>query len=388
MFTRLFKYLIPSKTHSLSTATRERYGVAAGIVGVVCNLILFAIKLPAGILSGSISIQSDAFNNLSDMGSSITAIIGSKIAAQQPDREHPFGHGRMEYIASLMISFIILFVGLELLISSARSFFNPEPIYTSLLSTIILIVSIVIKLGMYLYNRALGNAIASGVLLATATDSRNDVVITTAVLICSWLDPYINFPIDAVTGTIVSFFILFSGFSIAKDTINQLLGAKADPQLAEKIEQYALEGRNILGMHDLVIHEYGPGRIMASAHVEVPHNIQLVEIHEDIDAIEQQIKQELGVDIVIHCDPMSINDAQAEMARKQLEQVINSIDPRLSTHDFRITHVHQHINLIFDLSVPFEFTAQQRMRTVRHISIEMRDINPKYRCVIRIDDPI
>ncbi len=284
---------------------RKRYGVLGGSLGLLCNALLFLIKLFSGITTNSLAVISDAFNNLSDMGASAVSVIGAKLSSRKADTGHPYGHGRGEYISALMVAFLIILVGVELLKNSIAEIISPKPVVMNSLSLILLLISILIKLWMWSYNRYMGKAIDSGVLLATAKDSINDVIATSTVVLSAALSPFLEFPVDGVISTAVSLLVLWSGFSVAKDTIDTLLGRNPEENLREQIEAMVLESDMVIGMHDLMVHDYGPGRIIASVHAEVPASLSLIDCHEVIDKIEKRILEELNVDIVIHMDPIS-----------------------------------------------------------------------------------
>ena len=282
---------------------RESYGVLAGMLGIACNIFLFALKLTIGLVTNSIAVISDAFNNLSDTGSSVVAILGAKMSNRPPDKEHPYGHGRSEYIASLVVSFLIFAVGLELLRTSFDKLIHGGEAQFSLVSTIILAVSILVKLWMFSYNRYIASAINSSINRATAYDSLNDVAATGAVVAGTVLGRFTSFPVDAALGLAISCLIMYTGFSVAKDSIDSLLGSSPDPEIAERINSIVLEGKYIEGAHDLRVHDYGPGRALASIHAEVTDEASIVDIHWEIDRIEKRIEKELGVNMVIHVDP-------------------------------------------------------------------------------------
>jgi len=283
---------------------REKYGVLSGVLGIICNLILFSLKLFVGLLINSIAVISDAFNNITDLGSSVVTIFGSKLSNRPPDEGHPHGHGRYEYIAPLVIAFIIFGVGLETFRTSIEKIVNPERIEFNFQTGIILIFSILIKLWMYSYNKYIGEKINSSANKATAHDSLNDVIATSSVLLGMMLEPYVSFPVDGILGLLISIVIIYSAFSIAKDSVSLLLGSSPDPELVDKIERLILENSNIKGIHRLIVHDYGPNKIMASVHAEVSSKANIVDIHSEVDRIEKRIKDELNVDIVIHMDPI------------------------------------------------------------------------------------
>ncbi len=286
------------------SSVRESYGILAGVIGVVCNIFLFAVKLIIGLTMNSIAITSDAFNNLSDTGSSLVAIIGAKLSGRDADQEHPFGHGRFEYIASLIISFIIVLVGFELLKSSFDKILHPEALSFNLILMVILILSVFIKVWMYSYNRYIGKVINSSVNRANASDSLNDVIATSAVIITTILGRFVNFPLDGIAGVIVSLLIMYTGYGVAKDTVNVLLGMSPSEELVARIHEIIDSNEHIVGSHDLKVHDYGPGRTIASIHTELSDQIDIVKAHTIIDALEKLIMAELCIDIVIHVDPI------------------------------------------------------------------------------------
>lgn len=284
---------------------RESYGVLSGILGILCNLFLFGLKLSIGMVLNSIAIISDAFNNLSDMGTSVIAIFGVKMSNSLPDEEHPFGHGRIEYISSLIVSFIIIMVGIELFKVSINKIINPEKVIFNLMLILILVLSILVKIWMFSYNNYIGNKINSGINKATAVDSLNDVVATFAVIISMFVQNIVNAPIDGFVGVLVSLLIIYTGFNISKDTVNVLLGQSPSEETVEKICSFIDYNENIVGIHDLRIHDYGPGRSIASVHVDILDSLELVYAHSIVDKIEKNIMNEMGIDIVIHIDPVT-----------------------------------------------------------------------------------
>jgi len=288
---------------------RESYGVLAGVLGIICNVFLFGLKLALGFITNSIAVTSDAFNNLSDTGTSVVAILGAKLSNRPPDDEHPYGHGRLEYIASLVVSFIILVFGLNLLKSSFDKILNRQEAQFSTLSLAILAASILVKVWMFSYNSYVARTISSGINKAAASDSLNDIVATSAVVAGSVLGRYTTFPVDGVLGLVISGLIMYTGYGAAKEAVDSLLGMLHDPEIAAKISAIILQGSEIEGAHDLKIHDYGPGRTAASIHVEVANDVGIVEIHTEIDRLERRIHDELGVNIVIHMDPEGTVDA-------------------------------------------------------------------------------
>ena len=382
----LIKKFIKDYENVNDKKVREAYGILGGLLGVICNIVLFLIKLTIGLLLNSIAIISDAVNNLSDIGSSLVTIVGSKLSNRHPDKEHPFGHGRFEYISSLIVSFIIMIVGFELFKSSISKIIHPEKMHFSLLLTAILCLSILVKIWMYIYNQYLGKKINSSVLIAVSHDSLNDVIATSAVIFSTILGHFVNFPIDGIVGLIVSGLVIYTGFGIAKDTVGVLLGTPPTPELVDEISNIITSGEGIIGVHDLIVHDYGPGRVMASAHAEVPDDINIVKIHEVIDNTEQKIETELGIHIVIHMDPLSVNCERTNEVRKLVIDTVNEINPLFSIHDFRMTDGENKINLIFDLAIPCDIPDSERQKAVDAISQKLCDKDERYNMVIKIDN--
>ena len=333
-------------------AVRERYGVLSGGVGIFLNLLLSLGKFFAGVVTGSIAVTADAFNNLSDAGSSVVTLVGFKLAGQKADDGHPFGHGRIEYLAGLLVSLLILMVGVELGKTSIEKIIQPEEVAFSILSVGILVCSILIKLWMSLFNRKLGKRIHSAAMQATATDSLSDVVATSAVLAGTLIGHLAHVSIDGWIGVVVAVFILRAGWGAAKDTLNPLLGTAPDPELVKAIQQLVLSHEQVVGMHDLVIHDYGPGRRMCSFHAEVPEGDDIMEAHDAIDHIEREIQEKFGIETTAHMDPIATGDSEVVRLREQVSELVREIDPDMSIHDFRLTRGPRHSNLIFDVVVP------------------------------------
>ncbi len=382
----LISKCIKNHQATCDSSVRMAYGKLAGLLGIVGNFLLFALKLLAGILGGSVAVLTDAFNNLSDMGSSVVSLIGTTAAGRHADEEHPFGHGRFEYVASLIVSFIIILVGFELLKTSAAKIFHYEPLTFSWLSVGILLFSIVAKLWLSFANRHIGNKIQSVVILAAAQDSLNDVYATGAVLVSMFLGLFIKAPIDGIMGVIISVLIMFTGYGIARDTITILLGTSPDPLMAEEICRMILEPECISGVHDLIIHDYGPGRCMASVHAEVPEDGDIVHIHEIIDEIEKKIQKELGVHVVIHMDPISVSDERICATRSLVMSCVQGLNPAFSIHDFRMTDGAHCINLIFDLEVPFDILPAEREQLAGRINAILKEKDPRYNAVVQVEN--
>lgn len=304
MIRLLIKNFIKDSENVSDKNVRESYGVLSGVLGIICNIFLFVLKLTLGLFINSIAVISDAFNNLSDLGTAVIAIFGAKLSNRPPDKEHPHGHGRYEYISSLVVSFVIFAVGLKLLGSSFDKIINPQKVLFNAVTILLLLVSVLMKLWMFSYNRYIGKVINSSVNRAAALDSLNDVFATSGVILGTFIGSFTNFPVDGIMGIIISLLIMYTGFNVAKDSVNLLLGALPETEVIMKINELVLSGKNIKGVHDLKIHDYGPGRITASIHAEVSDNVNIVEIHSEIHDIEMKVKEELGIDMVIHMDPV------------------------------------------------------------------------------------
>ncbi len=369
-----------------SEELRKKCGVFYGILGIFLNLVLFIIKFSAGLLTGAISVTADAFNNLSDAGSSIITLLGFRLAAKEPDADHPFGHGRSEYISGFIISLLILLVGFELGKSSLEKIFSPETVEFSLVSIIILVVSVLIKLYMAYYNYFVGKKINSSAMKATATDSLTDSVSTTVVLICMLVSYFTELQIDAYCGLAVSGFILFSGLRSAKETISPLLGQTATPEFVSMIDSTVKECPYVCGIHDLIVHDYGPGRRMISLHAEVPADSNLLEVHDAIDNIEKKLRETLHCDAVIHMDPVQYGDSAVAETREKISDIIKSVDERITIHDFRMVIGSTHTNLIFDAVIPYDIKMSDN-EIKETISKKITEADSHYRAVIEIDRP-
>lgn len=367
------------------SALRQAYGQLCGAVGIGLNLLLFAGKLFAGTISGSIAITADAFNNLSDAGSSVVTLLGFRLAGRKPDPEHPFGHGRMEYISGLAVAGLILLMGVELGKSSLKKILSPEEIVSSPLVLAILAVSVAVKLYMFYYNRSIGKKIKSAAMSATATDSLSDAVSTTAVLIATLVGQFTGLNIDGWVGLLVALFILFSAYKAAKETLSPLLGQTPDPEFVDRIEQIVLSYPEVLNIHDLIVHDYGPGRMMISLHAEVSADGDLLQLHDVIDNAEHRLKKELGCMAVIHMDPIITNDAHTDALRMAVAEKVKTIDPRLTIHDFRTVSGPTHTNLIFDVVVPYDvkLTADE---VRRRIGALVKELDENYFAVVQVDN--
>lgn len=352
MVSLLSKIFIKNRDDITNPAVRKAYGSLCSALGITLNVLLFAGKYAAGLISGSIAITADAFNNLSDAGSSAISLIGFRLAGKKPDPDHPFGHGRLEYISGLCVAALILVMGVELLISSVEKIISPEPVENGLLPAIILIVSIGVKVYMSLYNRAIGKKISSSAMLATATDSLSDSVATAVVLLSMLVSYLFSVNIDGYAGVLVALFILFAGVGVARDTLSPLLGQAPDPELVRKIEDIVMARDEIIGMHDLVVHDYGPGRLMISLHAEVDGRGDIFELHDAVDVVERTLAQKLGCEATIHMDPVVCDDERVDAERARLLEIIAELGDVLSIHDFRMVAGPSHTNLVFDAVIP------------------------------------
>ena len=383
----LLSRFVYRRAHGDGMETRTQLTFFAGILGILCNLFLFALKLVIGMLAGSVAITSDAFNNLSDAGSSLVAAISARLAGQKPDAEHPWGHGRLEYIASLIVSFLILFVGVELLRSSFSGLFSAAAPTFSPIALILLGASVLVKLWMWSYNRYIASLTDAAVLRAAAADSLGDALSSSVVILSAVVGMLlpIRIPLDAIMGMLVSLMILKCGWSIARETVDLLLGAPADKETTDALAEILMSGDGIIGYHDLLVHDYGPGRKFASVHAEIPDTADIRHAHEVVDALEVRMFRELGITAVIHTDPITVGNDFVDGLRQSVKEIIAAVNPALSMHDFRITDGENRINLIFDLLVPFSLTAEDSVRAVEEIRRRIGALDPRFRTVIKID---
>ena len=363
---------------------RKAYGVLCGAAGIGLNILLFLGKFFAGTLAGSIAITADAFNNLSDAGSSFVTMLGFQLAGQKPDSDHPFGHGRIEYLSGLGVSLLILLMGFELAKSSIAKIIHPEPVEFDLLVLAILAVSIAVKLYMFFYNPRLGKQLNPSAMLATATDSLSDSVATTAVLVATLVGHFSGLMIDGWAGILVALFILWSGFNAAKDTINPLLGTPPTHEFVEEIKTLVMAHPAIIGIHDLIVHDYGPGRVMISLHAEVSAAGNVLDIHDEIDNVEKELQEKLGCHAVIHMDPVVIDDGVTADTRKRVQALVHCIDDQISIHDFRMVAGPTHTNVIFDAVVPFGFRLTDD-EVAKKIQEAVRALDGNYYAVVTVE---
>ena len=363
---------------------RRAYGVLCGCVGILLNIFLFALKLLAGTLSKSIAITADAINNLSDAGSSFITLIGFRFAGKKPDVDHPFGHGRFEYISGFVVSMAIIMMGFELVKSSVSKILHPADIDMGMVSVIILVVSILVKLYMAYFNRRIGKKINSSAMKATSVDSLSDACATFVVLVSMIVIRISGLNIDGYVGVLVSLFIFYAGYNAAKDTIDPLLGKNPDPEFVESIKNIVMSHDNVVGIHDMVVHDYGPGRVMVSLHAEVPGDGDIFELHDAIDHIERELTEELGCSAVIHMDPIETNNEIVNALREKVNDGVVLLIEGASIHDFRMVQGPTHTNLIFDVVVPYGVKESDE-QVKEKISKMVQIIDETYFTVINID---
>ena len=367
-----------------SEETRRKYGLLCGAVGIFLNLILFALKIFVGTLTGSVAVTADAVNNISDAGSSVVTMVGFRLAGKKPDPEHPFGHGRIEYISGLIVAMLIFVMGFELLSSSIDAIIDPKPTELSVASVVILAISVVIKLYMFFYNRAVGKKIGSAAMVATASDSIGDAIATLAVLISLAVIHFTDWMIDGYIGILVACFILFAGYRAAKETIEPLLGMRPEKELVDELESLILSHKPIIGVHDLILHDYGPGRRYLSLHAEVPMDEDILFVHDVIDDVEIEIFNRYGIETVIHMDPINTRDPRLNEIKSAVLGVLTQFNENLKAHDFRIVPGPTHTNVVFDIAVPADCKTDADVLKLA-ASTAVTAQNPQYRCVIRID---
>ena len=380
----LAKHLIKDYQNITAPEVRRAYGVLCGAVGIAINLLLFVLKLLAGTLAGSVAITADAFNNLSDAGASIVTLLGFRLAGQKPDTEHPFGHGRIEYISGLLVSLVILLMGFELLRDAVGAILHPEAVECSALTVSILLISICAKCYMYCYNHGVGKKLNAAAMQATAADSLSDCAATTAVLLATLAGHFLHWQIDGWCGLIVSLLILWAGFQAAKDTLSPLLGQPPTEEFVQQIHDIVMANKSICGIHDLVVHDYGPGRVMISLHAEVPARGDILALHDEIDNVEKELHDRLGCEAVIHMDPIVTNDEAVNAAHEKIAALVRSIDENISIHDFRMVTGPTHTNVIFDAVVPYRCKMSDR-EAEEKIKKAVHELDPHYYAVVQID---
>ena len=380
----LIKHFIPNASDVKSPAVRQRYGVVSGVVGILCNALLCTAKIAAGLLTGAVSIVADGINNLSDGGSCVVRLLGFKMAGKPADDKHPFGHGRIEYVAGLIVSFIIVLMGVELAKTSLDKIFHPEEISFSWITPAVLGISILVKLWMCFFNRKMGDKIDSAVLRATAMDSLSDVAATSAVLAGFVIGYWARVNLDGYLGVLVALFILYTGVSTAKGTLDLLLGEAPDPEFVKQIQQEVLSYPEIIGVHDLIVHNYGPGHSVVSLHAEVPCDVDILKIHDTIDNAERDLKKKFDCEVVIHMDPIITDDKETNEIHQKLSSIVRLLDSRVTIHDFRMVKGPTHTNLIFDIVVPHQFrlTDDQVVESLRQA---VKALDARYEIVVNVD---
>lgn len=361
---RLIRRFVRHHEDTRTPQVRYAYGRLAGVTGLVCNLLLFSIKLLAGLLSGSLAIIADAFNNLSDAGSVVVTLVGFKLSSAPADRDHPFGHGRMEYLSALAVAVLIILAGFELVTSAVDKILHPVAAEFSLLTVLILVAAIGVKLWMAVFSRRIGKAIQSDALLAAATDSRNDVICTSLVLVCTLIGLFTDLALDGYIGLAVALFVIWSGFSVIRETVSPLLGQAPDEQLVRDIEQTVMAYDGVVGIHDMMVHDYGPGRVFVSLHAEVPADRDMMHSHDTIDCIERDLLEKFNIITCIHMDPVDTDDPETLRLKELTLGELAAIDERLTLHDFRVVSGPSHINLIFDVVVPFDYPDKNTLPAV------------------------
>lgn len=384
MISLLAKLLIKDYKNVTDAKVREAYGLLCGGMGIALNILLFLGKFLAGTISGSIAITADAFNNLSDAGSSFITLIGFKLGSQKPDPEHPFGHGRMEYLSGLAVAVLIIVMALELFKSSFDKILHPEVLECSAVIVLILLASIAVKIYMAIYNHNVGKKIHSAAMGATAKDSMSDTIATTVVLISTIVGAIWGIPIDGYCGVLLSILIFMAGIGAIKDTVGPLLGTAPDKEFVERIEEIVMAHDIVKGMHDLVVHDYGPGRVMISLHAEVPHTEDILVIHDEIDNIEEELGDKLNCEAVIHMDPIIMDDEKVNEVKEYVRNIVCQVGEELNFHDFRMVSGNSHTNLIFDVVVPFKYRMSDEV--IKKAIQEAIWVNyPRYNAVIHID---
>ena len=380
----LFKIFVKDKDNVKDLKVRNNYGVFGGIVGIILNFLLFAFKLFAGIVTGSVGIAADALNNLSDSGSSIITLIGFKMSGRPADHDHPFGHGRGEYISGLFVAFLILLMGVELAKASVEKIFNPVLVEFNVISVIILVCSVLVKLWMYFFNLKIAEKIDSDSLKATAKDSLSDCLATSGILAGVLFAGAFDLKIDGYIGILMSVFIIYTGYKTIKEAISPLLGVAPDKKLVAGIEETIMSCDEIIGMHDLVIHNYGPSRFMMSVHAEVSADCDILKIHDRIDLVEKTLTEKFGCDAVIHIDPIETDNKLITQTKSLVEKIAADIDERITIHDFRMVSGDTHTNVIFDMVIPFDQKLSDRF-VVEQVKEKLSEYNDNYFAVIHVD---
>ena len=381
----LVRHFVQDYENTSKVSVRTAYGVLASVTGIFCNILLFAVKWLIGYLLHSISVMADAFNNLSDAGSSIISLIGVKMAGKPADKEHPFGHGRIEYIAALIVAFLVMEVGFTFFKSAIAKVREPEELHFQAVSMLILFLSVAVKLWMGVFNKNLGKRINSQVMMATAADSMGDVITTGATIASVLFFYFTGINIDGYVGLGVSLVVMWAGIGIAKDTLEPLIGQAVDPKVYLQITNFVEKYDGVVGSHDLIVHNYGPAKSMASIHAEVPNNVDIEESHAVIDRIEREAMEKMGLFLVIHMDPVETEDKKVLAIKKDAEEIIKEMDKRVSIHDFRVVGGRDHKNLIFDMVIPYEYDKEKQNDLREEFARRLREKNDRYHAVITME---
>lgn len=367
---------------------REAYGTLAGTTDILCNIFLFAVKFIVGLVIASTAVTADAFDNLSDAFSAIVSLISVRVAARPADKEHPFGHGRVEYASSLIVAIVIIVVGVEFFKTSVERIFNPAPLSVSAVAVIFLVLSILVKLWMYFFNKSVGERVNSSLFSVTASDAIFDMMTTSVTLVSVIVYVIFGKNIDGICGLIVSCVVIYAGIDIAKDTMSPLIGEPMSPEFQKRIEDIVSSIPGVVGVHDLVVHNYGPSHYMATIHAEVSRRMTLDEAHAIADKAERKVQKEMDVLLVVHIDPVEIHDQRVKEIRQKLTDILKETDPQLSFHDLQVRHSRENrngIDVIFDLAVPYSYTKEDENKTVRLVADRMRCENKNCKCIVTID---
>lgn len=380
----MLKLFVKDHENTKSTIVREKYGLLSSVVGIILNILLFAVKFFIGTITNSIAITADAINNLADSGSNIVTLVSFKMSNRKPDKEHPFGHGRFEYIAALIVGFLVVIMGLEIIKTSIDKIMNPSEVSFSMPAVIVLCISILVKIWLAIFNRKLSKKIDSPALLAVSTDSMSDTVSTAATVACLVVSKFTNIALDGYVGIIVAGFILFAAYCILRETIGVILGKPPSKDLVEELIEYILSHDHVSGTHDLVIHSYGAANIFASIHVEIPADKDVLKMHDTIDLIEKDVLEKFGIQIVIHLDPLAVDDKQVNAMRAVVKAIVKTIDKDLKIHDFRLVSGSSHSNLIFDLVIPFDYKYSEK-QLKEMIDEKVQSIDENYFAVVTVE---
>lgn len=384
MYSFLVKLFIKDYKDTTNSSVREKYGFLSSITGIFVNIILTAAKFFIGTVTNSISITADAFNNLSDAGSCVVTLIGFKMANMKPDKEHPFGHGRIEYISALIVGFIVEFMGIELIKSSVDKIIHPQPVIFSVPAVIVLLISIFGKLWLAFFNKYLGKQISSPALSAVVTDSLSDITATMFTLIALVLSTVTDLPLDAIFGIVVALFIMYSGYGILKETIGLILGTPPSKELVEQLIEFIKNHDGVYGIHDLVIHSYGENRLFGSVHIEISSEDDILKAHDTIDLIEKEVEEKFGISLVAHLDPLVFNDEKVNYLHTAVNDCVKEIDEQLKIHDFRVVDGPTHTNLIFDLVIPFDY-KYSKTQLNEMLTSKIKQLDSRYYVVVTIE---